>query len=185
MVHYRLPATLLDQQIRKLQDHLHEGLLAEWVLGENDCQCYGRAEKTASKAGFKPEVFKGDTNYKDVLHDDKYAVQSFFGTGDQKTISGAYNEVSLHLVFFIHLGLLKRNTQEDSPHRTALEADEDIQRIMGEDMHGFTLERIVTGTEVLAEYTAVTKEKVLTKFDMHPFHTVRLQGTLRYQKPTY
>lgn len=181
MVHYRLPVTTLDEVIQKLQHELHDALLGDWTLSELDYQCYGRADRTASKGGFKPEVYKGDSNYRDALHDDKYAVQSFFGVGDNTTVNGHYNEVPVHVVFFVHLGRIKAG----SPHRTALEAREDVQRIIGEDMHGFKLSSIITGTEVLAEYTAVTKEKVLTKFDMQPFHTFRFNGTLRYQKPTY
>lgn len=176
MVHYRLPVTGIDIPIQALQREMHDELRAAWMLTDTDYQCYGRAYKLPTKGGIKPEVYKGDSNYHEVLLDDKCAVQSFFSVGDKVTVNGAYNEVPVSIKFFVHLG-----GTSALPMRADEEARAEAQKILGESLHGFTLTGVTIGGAAVSEFAT----NALKGFDMHPYHVFSMDGILRYQKPTY
>lgn len=203
MIHYKQPRHGIDEPIFQLQKMLHEELKAGWRLGEQEYQCYGRAYKNPVPGGFIPEVYKGDGNYHEVLLDDRYTVLSFFGIGDRITQDGYANIAPVHAVFFVHLGAIatlqltalsaslseedKQKVMKSNPARADMEAREAVQAILNQNLYGFTFLDAVTGPTALQEYVLRRDKQNNTDFakmDMQPFHVFRVNGTIRYPKPT-
>lgn len=193
MIHYRLPVHGIDRAIQDLQNELHERLLPMWYLGEDDYQCYGRCQRTPFSGGYAPRVHIGEAEYRDVSYDDRYAVQSFFGLADNYSVNGPDNVGDVHLIVFVHLGRIKIRDRDDQPVSLPMRADMEVrnavQLIMGQDLYGFTLKNVVSGPEATKEYQLVPSGSAANatagKFDMHPFHVFRINGTLRWPKPQF
>lgn len=183
MVHYAHPLEGIDEPIYRLNQELNDQLTTTWQMGEKEYQCYGRVHRNPTAKGFVPEVYKGDSNYNEVLLDDAYVATSFWGVGDT-TVDGSYNLCDVHAIFFVHLGRAKPG----NPNRMDLGVREDVQRVLGQDLFGFTMQRIIVGDRVLREYNISrsgvqgTGDKYM---DMQPFHVFRMEGSIRYPKPTF
>lgn len=203
MLNHRYPIQGIDRHISRLQESLHTGLVCAWGLDEDMYQCYGRADKTPVIGGYKPEVYLTDGEYREMYLDDRYAALSFFAVGDSTTISGGDNITALSLIFFVHLGALairpaisasedlteaqKLDERRSFAARGAMECRADVQTIIGENLHGFTLEQVITGANVLQEYVinrpGQSGARGMKEFDMQPFHAFKVTGSIRYPKP--
>lgn len=183
MIHFAYPLEGIDERIYRLQRELNDLLCAAWQMEEKEYQCYGRVYRNPTTKGYVPAVYGGDSNYKEVLLDDKYVATSFFGVSDT-SVNGAYNTTDVHCVFFVHLG----RAMPGNPNRMDQAVRDDVQRILGQDLAGFTLKKIVTGEAVLREYN-INRTGVQgtgsKEFDMQPFHTFRVEGSIKYPKPTF
>ena len=192
MKYYRLPVTGIDERIQRLQDELHDILPEKYGIPDTEYQCFARIHKTPVEQGFRPEAYMSDGNYHEVLLDDRFAVQSFFGTGDSSKPDKTDKVTQVHLVFFVHLGKITSNVSYGDV-RADVEAREIVESIMGQNLFDWTWEETVTSVQaamqgyVVGRFTAnqtqVQAKAGLKLADMHPFHIFRLNGTIRHQKP--
>lgn len=187
MVYAFLPSrSPLDAAIQRLQFMLHEELCEVWQLGDDGYQSYGRAYKLPVPGQtnvYRPAAYLNDGEHRILFLDDRYTVTSFFGVGDSTTVDTASNLIPVHIVFFVNLERIS-----SVPGRYDIEAREQVQAILDQDLFGFTLNSIATKLEVvLAEYSlsrAAGMEATTMKYaDVHPYHAFRVNGTIRYSKP--
>jgi hypothetical protein len=164
----------IDVAIQKLQTYLHSQLVSKWGLtGDNDpfYQCHGRVYRNKKDAGYIAEVFDINTkDYKEVYWDDTLKAISWFGISG-KTEFDTQNKVDVHLIFFVDLKKLKPDIQ----HRADEEVRNEIQKLFGYSLFGFSFESIELWIDnVLREYPGSRRDDRLKAVDMHPVHCFRI-----------
>lgn len=203
MLYLKAPAKGIDIPLQRLQEELHEYILESWSneatgITEDDIVCYGRAYRMATVQGYRPEVYMNDGGYREVLPDTNWAVQTFFGLNDVDTANNRDLQTPIHLIAMVNLGRVFKGAYPDDPaqeSRADAEARAVIERFFNQNIHGFTYTNTTRGiNNIFAEYTAVKQtqnsrtdsaSQSLLKADMQPFHCFRINGTLRYEKPTF
>jgi hypothetical protein len=170
----------LDIWIKRLQEDLYDYLLDEWNLRDKDYNCYGRAYRNRKATGYVPELYLGNGEYKELLLDDKVAVHSFFGIGNNIVIDNYKSQTAdVHLVFFVNLEAIKNTS-----HRADVEARLDVYNMLKLEFHQFILKSEVTGVEkVLEEYTGRDQTNLI-QFDTHPWHCFRFNMRCTYDPIT-
>lgn len=173
----------IDVAIQNLQTHLHKQLVNKWGLaGANDplYECYGRVDRNKKDSGYIAEVYTGGlggVDYKEVYWNDELKAISFFGTGS-KTTFDIKNKVEVHLVFFVNTAKLKPSVS----HRADEEVRNEIQKLFGNTLHGFSYESMELWLEnVLREYPGSRRDNRLNAVDMQPVHCFRINLTLLYK----
>jgi hypothetical protein len=169
----------IDVAIQNLQTHLHKQLVKVWNLEEDDplYECYGRAYRNKKDSGYIAEVYAGGNEYKEVYWNDRLKAISWFGTSGRLTFDKV-NKVDVHLVFFVNLAKLK----PDVAHRADEEVRNDVQKIFGNTLHGFSFEGMEMWLEnVLREYPGSRRDNRLIAVDMQPVHCFRVNLSLLYK----
>lgn len=192
MVNYRYPESELDRNIHAILDELQKHLPCMWYASPEQFNLFGRVYRNPKKNGngFVPEFYRGDSEYKDTLLDDQYACVGFCGIADTITENVNDCEADCHFVFFVHLGRVKFRDRNGKPQimvgRGDLEARNAVQAVLGQNIHGFALESIQTGPTALREYDIQrpqANQSEMNRWDMHPWHVFRVNGTIRWDKP--
>lgn len=163
----------IDVAIQNLQTFLHKQLVSKWGLtGDIDTgyECYGRVYRNKKDAGYVAEVYVGNNEYKEVYWNDTLKAISWFGLSD-KTDFDKQNISKVHLVFFVDLAKLKPAIA----HRADEEIRNEIQKLFGYSLFGFSWESIELGIDnVLREYPGSRRDERLKAVDMHPVHCFRI-----------
>lgn len=192
MVNYRYPETHLDRQIHGLMDELMQHLPCMWYIAPEQMNLFGRVYRNPKpNGGFIPEFYAGDSEYKDTLLDDRFAAVAFFGIDDTTTAAVGENSSNMHCVFFVHLGRLRFRDKDGAPQilagRGDLEARNAVQAVLGQNEYGLTLTSVVTGPRALQEYDIARpmtgNSSEMNRWDMHPWHVFRVNGTMRWDAP--
>jgi hypothetical protein len=163
----------IDVAIQKLQVHLHKQLVSKWELtGDDDplYECYGRVYRNKKDTGYIAEKYIGNGDYEEVYWKDHLKAISWFGISG-KTEFDTQNKVDVHLVFFVDLKKLKPDIQ----HRGDEEVRNEIQKLFGYSLFGFSFESIELWIDnVLREYPGSRRDDRLKAVDMHPVHCFRI-----------
>lgn len=178
----------IDAYIDRLQPNMYIALSKVWGTTDSTFNCYPRCYRNqdTDQKSYTAQLYLGDNQYSpDVYLDDTVAVTSFFGLGIEEPITGEnMNAVSVHVVFFVNLSLIRQST-----NRTDAEVRQDVQKVLNSygAARGFTLTKQSTSLEkVLAEYPG-TRQTVALKGkapDMQPYHCFRFDMMVYYQ-PTH
>jgi hypothetical protein len=165
----------LDIDLQSAQEQLHDALSTVWP-GVN-YRCYGRCYRNrTTENGYIAENYEGNSEYKEVYFDDTVDALSFFGVS-QRPVDQVYNQVMIHLVFFVNLKKIKPTLL----HRADEEVHQDVYNALGFRTYGLEYK----GTEywienVLKEYPGSRRDDRLKEVDMHPNHCFRLNYSLDY-----
>jgi len=169
----------IDRPILNLQTEIHKQLLVKWGLtGDkaNTYEAFGRIYRNKKDNQFIAEAYAGDGEYKEVYWNDELSAISWFGQSNITKLDVRY-KTNVHLVFFVDLAKLKPDIQ----HRADEEVRNDVQRIVGRGLYGFTYESTEVWLEnVLREYPGSRRENRLSAVDMHPVHCFRMNFSLIY-----
>lgn len=173
----------IDVPLQKLQKLLYGKLCATWGLDQagDDYRCYGRAYKNEAEEGYLPEVYIGDSEYRDAFYDDGHKVVSFFGVGDTRTV-GLQTETDAFIVFQLNIAEVKPTIT----HRGDEEVHMDVLNALMIPAFGFTIKELVTDIyNVFEEYRKyaprLRRNTESIKFrDMHPWHVFRVNLALIY-----
>jgi hypothetical protein len=163
----------IDVAIQNLQAYLHKQLVKAWSLtGDSDpaFESYGRVYKNKKDTGYVAEVYTGNNEYKEVYWNDTLKAISWFGLSD-KIEFDKQNINKVHLVFFVNIEKLKPGIS----HRADEEIRNEIQKLFGYSLFGFSWESIELGIDnVLREYPGSRRDEGLKVVDMHPIHCFRI-----------
>jgi hypothetical protein len=167
----------IDAAIQELQTYLHKQLVKSWKLSDDSVyQAYGRVYRNKKDNQYIAEAYIGNNEYKEVYWDDTLSAISWFGISG-KTEFDKQNKTDVHLVFFVNLQKLKPNIQ----HRADEEIRNEIQKIFGYSLFGFSFESIELWLEnVLREYPGSRRDDRLKAVDMHPVHCFRINFKIHY-----
>lgn len=166
----------IDKPIADLQTYLYGKLLTLWNMSDATYGAYGRAYNNATQDGYSPEIYIGNNEYDEVFYDDRFAANSFFGTGSEVKISATTVIADVFLIFTLDLSKIKPGV-----NRNDEECHVDIQRLITPLWDTFTCTGIVTGIDkVFAEYAGWRKSKAIKFTDTHPQHCFRLNFKLLY-----
>lgn len=170
----------IDVAVQALQIQLHKQLVIKWGLINSDdpaYKSYGRVYRNKKDNQYIAEAYIGNKEYKEVYWDDTLTAISFFGTGST-TKFDINNKVDVHLVFFVNLAKLK----PDVSHRADEEVRNEIQKLFGSGLHGFSYESMELWLEnVLREYPGSRRDNRLNAVDMQPVHCFRINLKLNYK----
>jgi hypothetical protein len=174
-------ASGIDIPIQRFQSFMYQQIITKILnVSEVDLRykCYGRCYRNNSKEGYIPELFQGGKEYKPLFYDDSMWIVSFFGIGENTSVSdtGALN--SVHLIFWMNLskfdGLVGAGDRFDENIRVKLYDLFSTQRF------GFNLTGVELGWEnVYREYPGFLKNNDKYR-DMHPYHAFRFNFNLNY-----
>jgi hypothetical protein len=172
--------TGIDFSIQQLQILLHNELLRRWGLNTDEAadtyRAYGRIYRNKKDNQYIAEVYEGAEEYNEVYWDDELSAISWFGQSSTVKF-GIKSKASIHLVFFVNISKLKPAIQ----HRADEEIRNDVQRIIGRGLYGFTFESTELWIEnVLKEYPGSRRDGRLAAVDMQPIHCFRLNLSLLY-----
>jgi hypothetical protein len=177
----------IDARVNALQNQLFTELLTVWGITSDDYESYSLCQRnykgSGGQQGYVPEILTtGAKDYKELLHNDKVAVQSFFGFNDNAiTHDGVSHETAnLHLIFFTNLSLIKSTAL-----RADIDARRDVYKILKRGQFQVELvEEIIGVDSVLREYSGVDMKKMFAKCDMRPNHCFRFNLSCTYNPKT-
>lgn len=177
----------IDVRINALQSQLFTELVTLWGITSSDYESYSLCQRnyksSGGEQGYIPEILlTGGKDYKELLHNDKVAVQSFFGFNDTAIQHDGVNHeiANIHLIFFTNLNLIKSTAV-----RADIDARRDVYNILKRAQYQFELIDEVVGVDsVLREYSGVSKKKMFTHSDMRPNHCFRFNLSCRYNPKT-
>jgi len=168
----------IDYHIQQLQTALHSKLSAAdyWNMVSAEYKCYGRCYRNKNDNGYIAENYEGTNEYREVYWDDTLKAISFFGIS--RSIEMPLKaEADVHLVFFVNLAKIKAAIT----HRADEEARNDVLKIIGNSLFGFTIQSVDLWLEnVLREYPGSRRDNRLAAVDMHPVHCFRINLKLSY-----
>jgi len=147
----------IDKPIERLRTRLNEKL--SWVTA------YGRCYRNEKEDGIKPEVYIGDNNYKDVLHDNTEN-RCFFDVVNRGSFIANMSTAVVDVIFIVNIeetGVEGRDTE-------ALHAE--VMNVI-EDIEVFKLDSLSTGSDALTAFAAGTEK-------FHPWYTFKFTCNVNF-----
>jgi hypothetical protein len=167
----------IDAPVQLLQTYLFRQVTHELQLAAADYECYGRIYRTKRDNLTVPEAYIGGNEYREVLFNDKTAIQSFFDVGDiiKSDLNTHYTaKVSL----YVQMRLDKIVAFMDNSYRMDEDARTLFQRITDQKFMFFISAVVIGLKEALKDYTGVINPTDMDHRNMHPFLVFRIDYTL-------
>ena len=165
----------IDTSINIIQEQLYNHLTTKslWTKYES----YPRAYKNPLGENTIPGVAISDTEYKEVLFDDKFKATSFFLIEDN---AGSNGDVFTQNVSIIFQGILTELYPLITAHRADAEMLDDIMKAF--EKSRYTVTNIITGVDnVYSDLDLRNKLKEhINLTDMSQFHVLRLDFEVQY-----
>jgi len=166
----------IDVPIQKFQEYLYANITDIWNIdAEKDYDCFGRVYRNQKGAGYVPEVYIGNNNYRDAYFDDNKAAISFLGVEDVQKFKVKMT-ANVFLIFCVNLKTL----YPDVNHRADEEAHRDAINLSGRTLGEFM--GLVTGIDSVFKGYDIKQIKYR---DMHPMHCFRLNYLVNYNDECY
>jgi hypothetical protein len=182
MIHLKKNPTGIDVWIQQHQQVLYKYLThpSVWNLKKDEYDCFGRVYRNNSENGYIPEAYLEDGEFRDVYANTDKAVQSFYGLGNNTTVSGSKSRtVQIHLVFWANMERLKPKIK----HRPDEEVRLDVESFIREEGYGMEYKELVTGVvNVFNEYPG--RLDMIKHLDMYPNHCFRFNMEVTYDPIT-
>lgn len=161
----------IDIPIQRFQEFLYPALLELWEITDAAYDCHGRAYRNQSDDGYYPEVFDGETDYKEVFFDDSLKALSFFHLGDVTKYDVGNATAPIALIYMVNVKELKSTYA----YRADEEIRNDVEKFCQIDNYGFRMTDMIIGIDqVFKEYSGWRKDNGVKYRDMHPTHCFRL-----------
>jgi hypothetical protein len=162
----------IDIPIQRIQNRINATLIKTWGLRDGEYNCFGRVYRNQRENAYIPEVYVGNSEYRETFYDDRVPATSFFSVSEIAKGDLGWLTSNISLIFCVNLERIKPNIR----HRADEEAHFDV---LGAFQGLAEVESVITGiSNVFRDFSAQS-----IKFtDMHPFHCFRINMSVGYNK---